>query len=120
MLLHMKPYSVDLRQRVLGALERGMSRAEIVRTFQISAGSLKRWLKQQRQTGSLQPRRPSGRHATLDTTTDAALLQQLEATPDATIAEHTQNWNATHHKPVSQSTMGRAIRRLNWTRKKRF
>jgi transposase len=40
----MKPYAVDLRERVLAALDRGMPRAEAVITFQVSPASLGRWV----------------------------------------------------------------------------
>jgi hypothetical protein len=37
---------------------------------------------------------------------------------DGTIPEHTERWNADRPTLVSRWTLGRAIRRLNWTRKK--
>ena len=46
-----------------------------------------------------------------------ALLPAAAACPDATLAEHLQQWNAAH-PPVSQSALVRAIRRVGWTRKK--
>ncbi len=56
----MKPYSNDLRARVLAALEQGMPRAEVVTTFQVSLASIKRWLKTQRETGEFTPRPARG------------------------------------------------------------
>jgi transposase len=67
----------------------------------------------------LAAQRPSGRRRTIPPTQHAALWAQLEADPDATIALHTERWNATHGTTLSQWTVGRAIRRLGWTRKKR-
>ena len=40
----LKAYSLDLHTRVLAAIDAGMSRADAVRTFQVSLGSTKRWL----------------------------------------------------------------------------
>ena len=40
-----RAYSLDLRQRVLAAVDAGMPRAAVLRTFQISRGTLQRWLK---------------------------------------------------------------------------
>jgi transposase len=51
----MKPYSIDLRQRVLDALDAGMSRVDAVRIFQVSLGSIKRWLRLRRTRGELTP-----------------------------------------------------------------
>lgn len=47
------------------------------------------------------------------------LLPQLEAHPDATLAEHCQWWEAAHGVQVSSATMSRAMKHLNWTRKKK-
>ncbi|MCG8353905.1 MAG: IS630 transposase-related protein [Chloroflexales bacterium] len=67
----MKPYSVDLRERVLAAIDRGMARSEVVSTFDVSLASLKRWLASRRDTSDGRPRpllvvrkRPSRRPST--------------------------------------------------------
>jgi transposase len=49
----------------------------------------------------------------------AGLLPQLEAHSDVTLVEHCQLWEATHGIQVCSATMSRALRRLNWTRKKK-
>jgi hypothetical protein len=36
----MQPYSIDVHTRALAALDRGMPRAEVVSTFQVSLASL--------------------------------------------------------------------------------
>jgi transposase len=114
----MKAYSQDLRERVLRAVESGMLRAQIVKTLAISEATLKRYLKQRRQTGHVKakaiPRRPAHKGAALQ----AGLLAQLEAHRDARLEDHCQQWEAEHGVPVSTATMSRAIRRLGWTRKK--
>ncbi len=115
----MKAYSYDLRQRVLRAVDQGRPRAEIVLMFAISLATLKRYLKCQRETGDVRakpiPGRPSKKGAVLQ----AGLRSQLEAYPDATLAEHCQLWETTQCVQVSSATMSRAIQRLNWTRKKK-
>jgi len=115
----MKAYSVDLRQRVLDALERGMLRKEAVTTFQVSESSIKRWDKLRRERSTLKSSRPTGRPATLKHHDDAVLHRLVAATPDATLTEHTDEWNHLHEKAISHWTLGRAIRRLGLTRKKR-
>jgi len=115
----MKPYSVDLRTRVLAALERGVARAEVVTTFQVSLASLKRWLGAWRDTGAVTPQPPTGGpDRTITPAQDAALCAQVLAFPDATLAEHAARWNAAHGTSLSQWTLGRAIRRLGLLRKK--
>ena len=114
----MKAYSVDLREWVLAALDRGMSRTTVVATFQVSEGSIKRWLRARRATGLLTPRRPPGRPATIGSAQTPALQAQVEQHPDATLAEHAAHWNADNGTTLSQWSLGRAIRALGWSRKK--
>lgn len=115
----MKAYSVDLRTRVLAALDRGMPRAEIVTTFPISMATLKRWLALRRTQGHLTPRVPPGLPPTITPDQEMTLRAQLAQYPDATLAEHAAMRNTTHGTTLSQWTLGRAIRRLEWPRKKR-
>src|SRR5258706_16110614 len=115
----MKPYSTDLRQRVLSALDAGLPRVDAVRIFQVSLGSLKRWLRMRRTKGDLTPQRPSGRTPSITPDQYAHLQLQLEAAPDASLADHATQWNADHGTTLSTWTMARAIRRLGWSRKTR-
>lgn len=41
----MKTYSLDLRERMLDAVDRGMPRKEAVRTFKVSLATIKRYIK---------------------------------------------------------------------------
>lgn len=115
----MKPYSVDLRQRVLDALARGMSRKEVITTFVVSEGSIKRWLKLQRDYNTLVARRPSGRPRIIKAQDEEGVRRLVEQTNDATFGEYTEQWNQLHDTPISHWTIGRAIRRLGLTRKKK-
>jgi len=115
----MKAYSLDLRTRVLAAIDGGMSRADTVRTFQVSLGSIKRWLRLRQIGGSLSPKPRTGKTASISAAQLPTLRFQLEQFPDASLAEHARHWNADHATSLSQWTLGRAIRRLGWSRKKR-
>ncbi len=112
-------YSLDLRQRVLDALDRGMARRTVVETFQVSYGSLKRWLKRWEETGTVAPFAPPGRTAAITADQYPALVAQLIAAPDATLAAHLQRWQTEQGVSISRWTMSRAIRATGWTRKKR-
>lgn len=112
-------YSLDLRQRVLAALERGMEMGEAVSTFQIGRSTIFRWQAQQRTTGTLAARTSPGRRRLIAEDVEAALLSQLEQQPDATLAQHLAAWIATDHPAISVATIARAITRVGITRKKR-
>lgn len=112
-------YSQDLRERVLNAIERGMEPSEAITTFAVSEGSIKRWQKLRRDGKSLIPRR-AGRKPQPPKPSDDQVVRRLVAvTPDATLQEYADEWNELHDKPLSRWTIGRAIRRLKLTRKKR-
>lgn len=115
----MKPYSTDLRARVIAAHAQGMARSTIVRLFQVSQGSITRWVRRHKTTGDLTPHQAPGRARTITHDQEPVLRSYLEAAPDATLATHTAQWNADHGTTLSSWTMARAIRRLGWSRKKR-
>ena len=115
----MKAYSLDLRERVLQALDRGLSKADVVRLFRISRATVKRYMSLNRTIGSYAPKTSPGRPRRIDRSNEPALVAQLKATPDAILAEHCATWQQTHHTHVSVATMQRSIRRVRWTRKKR-
>ncbi len=52
----MKAYSKDLRLKVLAAVDRGMPRAQVAKTFGMSASTIKRYLRLRRQTGDVEPK----------------------------------------------------------------
>jgi len=116
----MNAYSVDLRERVVAAVTSGLSRTDAIRTFQISAATLGRYLKQQRETGDLTPRRHTGGRQKQITREQQPTLQELiAAAPDATLAEMCQHWHARTGVLLSQATLSRALATIGWTRKKR-
>jgi transposase len=115
----MKAYSQDLRERVLRAAEQGMPHQEIVQVLGVSLATIGRYLKHRRETGQVAtkaiPGRPSQKIASLQ----AGLEGQLRAFPDATLQQHAQYWQERQGMQVSRSSVGRAIKRMGWTRKKR-
>jgi transposase len=114
----MKAYSPDLRQRIVQAVDQGHRQAEIAAAFQVSVATIKRYLKQRRETGQLTVKPIPGRPPTKRSAVEAELSQQLAAQNDVTLEEHCQLWEAAHGQHVSRDTMRRAIARLGWTRKK--
>ena len=117
MLGGMKTYSLDLRERALAAVDRGMPRKEAVGVFGVSLATLKRWLKRRQETGSAAPRKRPGMRRRVGATSEerGALWRQLEKNPEATLEHHRGIWEREHGVRVSSATMSRAIRRLGWT-----
>jgi transposase len=116
----MKAYSTDLRERILAAVDGGLSKRAAARLFGVSRSTIKRYARQRRATGSLAPQpRPAGPPPLIGPAQHDALRAQLAADPDATLAQHCATWEREQGAAVSVSTMHRAIARLGWTRKKR-
>ena len=84
----MKAYSQDLRERVLRAVDLGYPRAEIVQMFGVSLSTLKRYVKQRRDEGHVQPKAIPGRSAKKRAQVEAGVLPQLQTHPDATLEQH--------------------------------
>jgi transposase len=117
----MKPYSVDLRSRVLDAVDRGVPRKEVAKAFSVSLPSVKRWLKLRRETGDLEPRQGvPGPPARKGTALEEWLPEHLKANPDLTLEEHCEAFDGARGVRVSTATMSRSIRRLpgQWPLKK--
>lgn|GEM_PF-6505780 len=99
----MKPYSLDLRERVLAALDGGMARSDAVRIFQVSLGSIKRWLVARQATGTVAPKQARGGPVrTITSAHDDAIRAHVAARPDATLADRATHWNALHGTSISQ------------------
>ena len=112
-------YSIDLRKRVVEAIESGMTYSRVVEQFHVSRSAVLEWVQRYRQTGDLQPHAPPGRPRIVDDATSADLLAQLKAAPDATLQEHVAMWRNTHPaQTLSRSAMWDQIERMGWTRKK--
>lgn len=57
----MKFYSEDMRRKIVAAVERGMSKTEAARLFEVSLSSVKRYSRMARQGNSLAPKKRPGR-----------------------------------------------------------
>ena len=115
----MRGYSLDLRLKVLAAVDRGIPKKEVVRTFGVSMPTLERYLSLRRQTGEIGPPRTPGRTpigATIEER--SALWRQLEENDGATLERHCKLWESKQGDRVSVPTMSRAVRKLGWTKKR--
>jgi transposase len=115
----MKAYSQDLRQRVLRAVDAGASQAEVAQTFAVSTATIKRYLKQRREMGHVEPKPIPGRPAVKGAALQAHLRAQLEAHPDLRREDHCRLFQAEYGIAVSPASISRARMALGWTRKKR-
>jgi transposase len=114
----MKPYSEDLRWRVVLAVDSGQPREEVAWRFAVSLPTIKRWLRQRRATGELAPKPVPGPARVKTVGLAEALPARLAEHGDATLAEQCAWWRECSGQAASVATMSRAIAALGWTRKK--
>jgi transposase len=105
----MKPYSKDLRLRVLSAVDAGTPREQVAKTFSVSMPTIKRWLSRRRETGDVEPKPIPGRPSRKGTMLKEWLPRHLEANDDLTLEEHSEAFEEEFGEVVSTSTIGRAI-----------
>jgi transposase len=105
----MKPYSKDLRLRVLWAVDSGKPREEVAKTFSVSMPTIKRWLRRRRETGGVEPKPIPGRPSRKGAMLEGWLPEHLQANDDLTLEEHREAFEEHFGEEVSTSTIGRAI-----------
>ena len=115
----MKPYSVDFREKIVNAYERGDSSIrKVAARFEVSKALVQRLLKQKRTQGHLRALTQGGSMKSELDGCSVQLVQMVEKYPDATLAEYCEYWGETQQQWLSPSTMCRALQREQLTRKK--
>jgi transposase len=116
-----RPYSADLRERVLAACERGEdSRAEIAERFSVGQSTLYGWLRQARAENRRRAKPARGGVPFLGGAAGQAALQAiLRERRDATLTEFADRLAARTGRRWSPAAVCRALQRLGWPRKKR-
>jgi transposase len=111
--------SVDLRRRVVGAIEGGLSCRAAAQRFGVSASSAIRWRAQERREGDVTPKRQGGnRHSHRIEAHAELILSALAAKSDVTLVELRDGLKA-RGVAVAIGTLWRFFRRRKITRKKK-
>ncbi len=113
-----KPYSEDIRQGVVRAIEGGHTYEEAADLLGVSVSSVSRFLSRLRGTGSIAPKQFGGykKHA-LEPYADQ-ITKWVTAVPDITLSE-LQARLAKEKVVVSQTSIFRFLRHLGFTYKKK-
>jgi transposase len=113
--------SQDLRRRVVDAYRRGgVSYAEVAEQFAVGKASVSRWLRMERERGTVEPLPHGGGRRRLIGRGEAEVLDRLVVEhPDWTEDEYAKALNAQLGTDFHAGTVGRAVRRLGYGVKKR-
>jgi transposase len=113
--------SRDLRRRVVAAYRRGgMTYEEVADRFAVGRASVSRWLRRERETGDVEPLpHGGGQPRRIDGKQEKIVERLVLEHPDWTEAEFAEELRNKHGIVASDVTVGRAIRRLGYSVKKR-
>lgn len=114
-----KPYSEDLRKRVVAAIEAGMSTGAAAERFDVSKAAAGAWARLKRATGSVAPARqgkPAG--SVLDAHADF-IFGVLDDAPDTTLEEMAERLARERGVKVVYTAVWKFLDRRDFTHKKR-
>ncbi|WP_139806462.1 IS630 family transposase [Deinococcus hopiensis] len=111
-------YSLDLRERVVAAVEGGQSRQEVARLYRMRVETVDTYLEKQRLGTLHEVGRSSGRPPRVTLLHEQQLLKQLETHRDATLVEHARMLEEATGLKVSFKTVDRVFRKHHITHKK--
>lgn len=119
----MKPYSLDLRQRIMDAVESGeFTQGEIAERFSVTTRFIFKLIEQKRKLGHIEPLpHGGGRRALFDESDRERLCAEVEQQPDVSLRElrarvHPGNCKREY---ASTSTISRTLTALKLPRKKK-
>jgi transposase len=114
----MNAYSEDLRGKIVEALRRGMGKSQAARTFSVSLSSVKRYAKLAEEDRSLAPKKRPGSKPKIDERSRKLLEEDIKERPFVTLQQRCEYLRVMASVEVSRSTVCRAIKRMDATRKK--
>jgi transposase len=115
----MDAYSEDLRRKIVEAVEQQrMNKSEAARAFGVSLSSVKRYTKAVREGRSLSPGKASGKRALLDEKARRLLEADVKERPFAKLADRREYLQKVAGVSASESTLSRALRKMDFGRKK--
>lgn len=107
-------YSLDLREKATAAVDRGEKKSHVSKTFNISRNTLDLWLKRRQETGSVAPKQPVQRGPEPKVKDLDEFKQFATAHRHLTAQKMAELWP----EPISDVTIGKALKRIGFTRKK--
>src|SRR3712207_3788343 len=86
----MSAYSLDLREKIVESVKKGVSKSETARRFGVDRATVKRYCKQLDERGTLEPRKAPGKKPKLDEKATKQLAKDLEERPWATHSQRAE------------------------------
>ncbi|OUL31641.1 IS630 transposase-related protein [Nostoc sp. 106C] len=117
----MKPYSVDLREKIVNAYERGgTSIRKVAVQFGVAKSYVQKLLQLQKSQGHLEPKKQGGTIKGKLHEYGSELAEMVKSHPDATLSEYCEYFGEKYNVWVCASVMCCALQKQKLTRKKRL
>ena len=114
----MKPYSIDLRERIVQAVKDDLTAPEVAKLFKVGVATVYRYLQLNRDLHNLKPLKSTGRTRLIGLEDEGRLIEQVNANNDFTLEEHCQLWEENMNQKVSINCMFDSLKRAKITLKK--
>jgi transposase len=114
-----RPLPNDIRERLVSAVDSGLSRRSAARRFGVAASTAIKWVDQSRRTGDVGPRPQGGDQRSHRIEAHAEeILALVNEKPEITLLDITSHLRRQHGLEVAQSTVWRLLDRHGMTFKK--
>lgn len=113
-----KPYSIDLRERVVAMILSGMKYREAAERFAVSVASVSRWLELHRRAGTVAPEPFGGRKTSTLAPHENKIRALVAGEPDLTLDAMVERLAADGIQ-TRRTTLHRYLQKLGLTLKKR-
>ena len=111
--------SLDLRKRVIESAKEGTRITEASKQFKVSRNAIYDWIKLEKDTGSLEPKFDYQKGHSHKITDWEAFKVFAEKNKERTLKEMTVEWKKEFDVTISASTIRRALKKCNYTSKKK-
>jgi transposase len=108
-----QPYRDQFREKVVQAIDQGMTKSKASRTFGISRNTIHNWLKLREKTGSCSPRQ----HYQKGSNPKITDWEKFEAFLEQNRGKTEEEMAAAWEEPISRHTIRRAIKKLEHMKK---
>ncbi len=102
----MSAYSLDLREKSVESVNKGVPKSETTRRFGVNRATVKRYCKQLDERGTVQPRKASGKAPKLDEKARKLLVEDLQERPWTTHHQRAKFLFAVVSRPRSTAVRG--------------
>lgn len=116
----MKPYSIDLREKIIRVYEAGnTSIRKVAQRFKVSPNTVQELVKRKREKGTLEPSPATGGKPSQLSGYEQQIDEMISEHPDYTLAEYCEYWSEKTGVRLSESAMCRFLQKQKLTIKKK-